>query len=176
MRDRLILLFLALVVAGCFGHLVYPSGPFSGRVVDAATGQPLAGAAVVAVWRQEGPGPGHPTERLHDALEVVADADGYFTLPRKTHFTSVGSISDPYIVVYSPGYKEEVLQGRRFREPESNDRPLTVALTRPASSDRRRFADIPSEVGGVPYSKIPNLVRLVNIERRALGLQHYEVK
>lgn len=176
MRDRVILAFLALGVAGCFGHLVYPSGPFSGRVVDASTGQPLPGAAVVAVWRQEGPGAGHPTERLHDALEVVADAEGYFTLPRKTHFTAVGSISDPYIVVYSPGYKEGLLQGRRFGGSASKDRPLTVELTRPAPNDRRRFADVPSAAGGVPYVKIPNLVHLVNIERRALGLQVYEVK
>jgi hypothetical protein len=176
MRDRLILVSFALLVGGCFGHLVYPSGPFSGRVVDASTGQPLAGAAIVAVWRQEGPGAGHPTERLHDAVEVVADADGYFTLPRKTHFTTVGAITDPYIVVYSPGYKDELLQGRRFREGDSKDRPLTVALTKPEAKDRRRFADIPPQVGGVSYLDIPNLVRLVNIERRALGLQVYEVR
>jgi hypothetical protein len=176
MRDRVILAFLVLGVAGCFGHLVYSSGPFSGRVVDASTGRPLAGAAVVAVWRQEGPGPGHPTERLHDALEVVADASGYFTLPRKTHFTAVGSISDPFIVVYSPGYKEGLLQGRRFGGSKSKDYPLTVELTRPSPKDRHRFADVPSVVGGVPYLKIPNLVHLVNVERRALGLQVYEVK
>jgi hypothetical protein len=175
MRARLILIFLALVVPGCFGHLVYPSGPFSGRVVDASTGQPLAGAAVVAVWRQEGPGPGHPTERLHDAVEVVADADGYFTLPRKTHFTSVGEITDPDIVVYAPGYKPALLGGVDFRR-EAPERQVVVALSPPVPNERRRFADLPSAVGGVPYLKIANLVRLVNIERRALGLQVYEVK
>jgi hypothetical protein len=176
MRDRLVLALLALGVAGSFGHLVDPSGPFSGRVVDASTGQPLAGAAVVAVWRQEGPGPGHPTERFHDAIEVVADTDGHFTLPHRTHFTAVGSISDPYIVVYSPGYKEGLLQGRRFDGSASKDSPLIVELTRPAPNDRRRFADVPSVVSEVPYLKIPNLVRLVNAERRALGLRVYEVK
>lgn len=175
MRDRLIVILLALMVPGCFGHLIYPSGPFSGRVVDASTGQPLAGAAVVAVWRQEGPGPGHPTERLHDALEVVADAEGYFTLPRKTHFTSVGEITDPDIVVYAPGYKPALLGGADFKGG-APDRPVVVALSRPVPNERRRFADIPSGVGGVSYLKIPNLVRLVNIERRALGLQVYEGK
>ena len=171
MRDRLILVSFALVVGGCFGHLVYPSGPFSGRVVDASTGQPLAGAAIVAVWRQEGPGPGHPSERLHDAVEVVADADGHFTLPRRTHFTAVGAITDPYIVVYSPGYKDELLQGRRFEEGDSKDRPLTVALTKPEAKDRRRFAAIPSGLSLVRFSKIPNLVRLVNVELVSLGLE-----
>jgi hypothetical protein len=175
MRDRLILVSFALVVGGCFGHLVYPSGPFSGRVVDASTGQPLAGAAIVAVWRQEGPGPGHPTERLHDAVEVVAAADGHFTLPRKTHVTTVGAITDPDIVVYAAGYKPALLGGVDFRK-EAADRQLVVALLRPAPGERRRFADIPSGVGGVPYVKIANLVRLVNIERQALGLQSYEVR
>lgn len=175
MRDRVILVLLAMVFAGCFGHLVYPSGPFSGRVVDASSGQPLAGAAVVAVWRQEGPGPGHPTERLHDALEVVADANGYFTLPRKTHFTTIGEITDPDIVVYVPGYKPALLGSAEFKSG-APDRQVVVALSRPASNERRRFADIPSGVGGVSYSNIPNLVRLVNIERQALGLQIYEGK
>jgi hypothetical protein len=144
-------------------------------VVDASTGQPLAGAAVVAVWRQEGPGPGHPSERLHDAVEVVADTDGYFTLPRKTHFTTVGEITDPDIVVYAAGFKPALLGGVDFKGGAS-ERQVVVALTRPAPNDRRRFADIPSGVGGVPYLTIGNLVRLVNSERQALGLQLYEVK
>jgi hypothetical protein len=176
MRDRVILAFLVLGVAGCFGHLVYSSGPFSGRVVDASTGRPLAGAAVVAVWRQEGPGPGHPTERLHDALEVVADASGYFTLPRKTHFTAVGEITDPDIVVYAAGYKPALLGGVDLRS-EPPDRQVVVTLTRPVPDERRRFAGIPLGVGLVSFSKIPNLVHLVNTERATLGLQPlYEAK
>lgn len=176
MRDRVILAFLALGVAGCFGHLVYPSGPFSGRVVDASTGQPLAGAAVVAVWRQEGPGAGHPTERLHDALEVVADADGYFTLPHKTHFTAVGEITDPDIVVYATGYKPALVGGVDFGSG-APDHQVVVSLARPAPDERRRFAGIPLGVGLIDFSKIPNLVRLVNIERTSLGLQPlYEAK
>ena len=171
MRDRLILVSFALVVGGCFGHLVYPSGPFSGRVVDASTGQPLAGAAIVAVWRQEGPGPGHPTERLHDVVEVVADADGHFTLPRKTHVTTVGSDHRSLHRRVFARIQDELLQGRRFQEGDSKDRPLTIALTKPAAKDRRRFAAIPSGVGLVRFSKIPNLVRLVNIELVSLGLQ-----
>ena len=176
MRDRLILVSFALVVGGCFGHLVYPSGPFSGRVVDASTGQPLAGAAIVAVWRQEGPGPGHPTERLHDVVEVVADADGHFTLPRKTHFTAVGEITDPDIVVYAAGYKPALLGGVDFRSG-APDHHVLVTLARPASNERRRFAGMPLGVGLIDFSKIPNLVRLVNIERTSLGLQPlYEAK
>jgi hypothetical protein len=108
-------------------------------------------------------------------VEVVADADGHFTLPRKTHFTTVGAITDPDIVVYAAGYKPALLGGVDFRK-EAPDRQLVVALSRPATEERRRFADIPSGVGGVPYVKIANLVRLVNIERQALGLQSYEVR
>ena len=78
-------LLLSASLAGC-GHLVYPSGPYRGRVVDAETKQPLAGAAVLAVWRWGGPGLGHPSEGFHDALEVLTDANGEFVVPRKTHF------------------------------------------------------------------------------------------
>ena len=48
-RSMQVALFMGLglsLSAGC-GHLIYPSGPYSGRVVDAETGQPIA--ALLAV-------------------------------------------------------------------------------------------------------------------------------
>ena len=51
---------VSAVVGGCGGHVFYPNRAIEGRVVDAETGQPLAGAAVVAMWNCGGPGLGHP--------------------------------------------------------------------------------------------------------------------
>jgi len=167
------LLMLGAIAGGCAGHVVYPSGPFYGRVVDADTAQPLVGAAVVAVWYWEGPGAGHPAERLHDAREVTTDAEGAFTLPRTTHATTVGLVSAPYIIINYPGFRDH-LGHDEFVPPRSTpERHRTIALTRLRTREEqlRDGASLPTLAGGVPYAKIPNLIRLVNQYRRELGLE-----
>jgi hypothetical protein len=164
-----------LLVAGCFGHVVYPSEPIQGRVVDAETGQPLAGAAVVLVWYREGPGPGHPTEAVHDAREVLTGANGDFTIPEQTHVVFVGQVNRPYVIVYAPGYRDFL--GQEGSGPFARGAsPALVKLARAVGDERRWAADMPSLVGAVPSSKIPNLIRLVNEARRAVGLQPVRVK
>jgi hypothetical protein len=169
------LVVLGALIAGCAGQVAFTSGPYRGRVIDAQTRQPLAGAAVVAVWWWEGWGPGHPSERLHDALEVVTGPDGEFLLPQKTFFSLAGFVNEPYIVIYYPGY-QDFLGGRPAESERGAREPMLVELVRPSSGERPRYADTPSQVGGVPDEKIPNLIRLVNQERRALGLRPVHVK
>ncbi len=164
------LIVLSALLAGCAGQIAFTSGPYRGRVIDGQTRQPLAGAAVVAVWYWEGWGPGHPSERLHDALEVVTGPDGEFVLPQKTHFALTGGVNEPYIVIYYPGYKD-FLGGRPTESERAAGEPKLVELVRASNSERPRYAGLPTQAGGVPYAKIPNLIRLVNQERRALGLQ-----
>ena len=88
--------------AGC-GHLIYPSGPYSGRVVDAETGQPIAGAAVIATWIREVPVAPHMPEQDWDAYETVSNANGEFaTIPHRTHFTWFGWIEEPTLIASTP--------------------------------------------------------------------------
>ncbi len=170
------LLVLSAMLTGCAGHIVYPSGPFHGKVVDAETKQPLAGAAIVAVWYWEGPGLGHAAERLYDAREVVTDTNGEFTLPRTVHVPVWGSIREPDIVIYYPGYKD-TLHGDELKMSDAEARALRVVeLRRAVGEERRRYAGMPSAVGGVPDKKMPNLIRLVNVERRSLGLRPVHVE
>ncbi len=175
-RPRVLgLIVLGALLAGCAGQIAFTSGPYRGRVIDAQTRQPLAGAAVVAVWWWEGWGPGHPSERLHDALEVVTGPDGEFLLPQKTFFPPSGIVNEPYIVIYYPGYKD-FLGGRPAVPERGAGEPKLVELVRASGAERLRYAGPPADVGGVPDEKIPNLIRLVNQERRALGLQPVRVK
>lgn len=164
------LVVLIAGLAGCAGHLLYPSGPFRGRVVDAETKQPLAGAAVVVVWWWDGPGLGHSTEGVHDAVEVVTDADGVFTIPQKTHVAFFAEVTRLYIVIYYPGFKD--FEGQKGFELSDADpsRVKVVELVRPPKAERKRFARIPIAAADVPKEKIPNLTSLVEQEEKALGL------
>lgn len=175
-KPLLVCLLVAVFTAGC-GHLIYTSGPYQGKVIDAETKQPLVGAAVVAVWNWEGFGLGHPTEGFYDALEVLTDVNGEFTMPQKTFVPALSSgwIQDPRFSIYFPGYAEfpfgqtepkgEALD-TAFREHSTVELPRLKTI-----EERRRFATLPFHTFGVPESKMPNLLRLVNSERKALGLQ-----
>jgi hypothetical protein len=177
------LLFLTVMVAsltaGCLpGYLVYPSGPYRGRVVDAETKQPLAGAAVVAVWEREGAvlGPHGPSEEYYDAVEVVTDAQGEFTIPAQTHFTLIGRIREPKLSVYYPGYIPYPELGTQ-PQGEAVDlayhrKVFEIELPKAKSREERgRHADRPVRLGDVPESKIPISMTLINKERQELGLR-----
>ncbi len=179
-RRALGFLLIAAIAGGC-GHLIYTSGPYRGRVIDAETRQPLAGAVVLAVWYWESFGLGHPSEGFHDALEVLTDANGEFAIPRETHFRVTGWVDKPGIVVYFPGYRDfSFVQvqwngesiGSTLREHTVVELPRLKSY-----KERKDVATIPSLAAGVPDEKMPNLIRLVNQELRTLGLQpiHTEV-
>ncbi len=55
-------------------------GPFSGRVVDAATGKPVSGAVVYAAWGFE-TGHGLTAPAGSSATSVETDSDGHYEIP-----------------------------------------------------------------------------------------------
>ena len=168
---------LAWFWAGCAGHVVYTSASYRGSVVDAETKQPLAGGVVLAVWYRETPVGAHgPAEDYHNALEVLTDANGKFVVPAKIHVTLIGKILEPEFFVYFPGYASFPGPGARPANSEETDpayakREFSFELTRMKTREQRLRASTPSRVSDVPDGKMPHLLRLVNEERRALGLQ-----
>jgi len=177
-RLRVAGLSVLLLAAGCGGHLVYGSGPYRGKVVDADTKEPLAGAVVLAVWYREVPvAPHGPAVDYHDSLEILTDANGEFAVPERTHFTLIGKIREPDFVVYYPGYAPYPSLGAWPQGEEINAAyekgvfhvMLSKLRTR---QDRMRHAGVPVSVDHrIPGSKLGNLMRLVNEERRDLGLR-----
>lgn len=174
--SRLLLVGVSVLLMSCAGHLVYASGPYRGKVVDAETGQPLVGAVVLAIWYREVPvAPHGPAVDYHDSVEVLTDSQGEFVIPAKTHFTAIGKIREPQFVVYYPGYAfYPSLQAR----PQGRDVTLAyearifhVELFKlTALRERVQVGDVPPGVAKVPDANMPSLVRLFNKERQELGL------
>jgi hypothetical protein len=179
MRPASSLLSASMVVlaVACAGHLVYSSGPYRGKVIDAETKQPLDGAVVLAIWYREVPvAPHGPAVDYHDALEVLTDAQGEFTVPARIHLTPIGAIREPEFVIYHPRY---AFYPSLNAHPQGEEVHLAyglkffhVELSRLITREQRMSAGHPSIwVSKVPEARMPNLVRLVNEERHDLGLQ-----
>ena len=99
------LLLVWVLTAGCrFGAEQW--GPFRGRMVDAETGAPLAGAHFMVSWERDHPNPIHWTQSFYDAQEAVTDADGRFEIPRQRRFLTL-LVSAPRFGAFAPGYFAE---------------------------------------------------------------------
>jgi hypothetical protein len=167
-------LFVTVVTGGCGGHLVYPSGSLRGRVVDADTGQPLVGAAVVAAWFLEQPMAVHGTSTAYDVVEVLTNDKGEFVVPHQTHVTLVGSVNEPRVTIYMPGYGpypwfQRAPTGEAMRT--AFQEPTVVELVGASTREERMRYQNWALPFGVSEEQIPNLYRLLNAEARELDLQ-----
>lgn len=80
-------------------------GPFDGRIVDATTGKPVAGALVYATWTiQSGYGLAHPV--AHREFVTSTDAAGVYRIPALSDLPGGGSkrLTDFHLIVYKRGY------------------------------------------------------------------------
>ena len=84
-------LALLSAAARCQGREPFENqwGPFTGTVVDAATGQPIPGAVFTVLWIEEIPHIAHPSEKFFDARVAVADEQGQFPGGVDRSFSSV---------------------------------------------------------------------------------------
>ena len=102
---RLWLLFVFVATSGCRGG-AEQWGPFRGRMVDAETGAPIAGAHVMVSWERDYPNPVHWTQRFYDAQETTTDSDGRFEIPRRRRFFTM-LVGEPRFGAFAPGYYAE---------------------------------------------------------------------
>lgn len=98
----------------------YSSEEIRGRVVDAASGDPIAGAVVVANWNISrtnlsiisGLLAADTREKLFQVFESVTDSDGRYVIPawgpvERPVSWAIASPYDPNIAIFKPGYDPE---------------------------------------------------------------------
>jgi hypothetical protein len=180
MTRSILIASCALFLAGCGGHVIYPSEAYEGTVVDAETGRPLTDAVVIAIWyRETNLVVAHgPAVDYHDSYEALTDGAGRFEIPARTHFTLLGGIRQPRFVVYSPGYAsfpslKAKPSGGDLEQAYAQHR-VDFRLTKLTNREERmRNTDHPIGTTNLPQSQTLNLRRLLNAERQALGLEPY---
>jgi hypothetical protein len=109
------LLLIAIFLLGAPGAV--SAEHYHGRVVEAETGRPLAGAVVVVVWLKDALIRMDGGTTFHEAMEGLTDGDGRFFVPATSArtwnpFTFVRK--EPEILIFKPMYGEwPTAYGRR---------------------------------------------------------------
>jgi hypothetical protein len=139
-------------------------GPYHGRLVDEETKAPLAGAVVLGIWEYEELHLFHKARVFLDALEALTDTEGRFVLDPKTiEQTSPERTLRPLFVVYQPGYPSQ--------QAAFTMRGETIELRRLKTRAQRLDGLMGIRPPMTLDEKMPNLLRLISTERRALGLE-----
>ena len=191
-----LVLSLLAIVFPSFGHsggwLIHHVGSFKGKVIDAETKEPIAGAVVVAQYHVRFLGPtGWHRDRI-DVQEALTNEQGEFLIPPFTKGINPLSVGDDTsFLIWKPGYKKNELWGGYFfsKEPGTvEERPVQtpkgfvmkkvtlgiVELTLAKTMEERRMTK-PEPIGEISeFKKQKILIKLINQERIFLGLEPYK--
>ena len=115
--NRIILLCLALLpLTACATEPIAKPG----RVLEAGTNKPIAGAIVIARWKGFMPAPGHGSTQCYHVESTVTDAEGGYQLPAWQGDLQHAILQDKTIDIdaYKPGYirSQEYFKQQSYRK------------------------------------------------------------
>ena len=164
-------------------------GPFEGRVVDADTQEPIEGAVVRVEWDILH---GWVGESFYDEAEVLTDANGGFSIPKKWSLNPwYNIVMESSVMIYKRGYGSvghaywpTLHEAAKFYEtltPEKRklmgpklyynirfEGELPVFLLKKLDTREERWRSIPSIDGDVPDDKAKLLREEIEKERDVL--------
>lgn len=156
-------------------------GPYRGRVIDAETKQPLAGAVVVARWDRDIAQIVQSTAYLYEVCEVLTDANGEFVLQAEdVERHPPPRTLRPIFVIFFPGYRaypfvQQTLQGVTGGNFEGAGATVEMPPLKTREERRKNIQRIyPHGLSDAPFTDLPNFMRLVNSESVSVGLQPYQ--
>jgi hypothetical protein len=161
-----ILAFLSLTA------LFHGFGPYHGRVVDAITGEPLAGAVILVRFETCTYQGGEIVNRFADAVETATDQNGNFSIPshRVFLFRPLHQwLPEGMVLVCQPGYgcfpkfKGSTVEGKTVSTLPENER-ATVRLPRLETPAQRKENLSYIYAPRVPEEKMPRLLQMKRIE------------
>lgn len=152
-------------------------GPYSGKVIDAETKEPIERAAVLVVFYTESYGPGGAIIHYADALETITDKNGEFEFPshRVTLFRPLqGWLNHGHFTIFKPGYghypdSEGVSPMFVPNGTLPEDKPVTIELPKLMTKEKRETNGLPRIRYNIPYKKQKAFIDIVNTEREFLG-------
>lgn len=159
-------------------YLDRPRGPYRGQVIDAETKAPLAGAVVVVHWLRDRVYPVHMVAENYAVRETVTDVEGRFFLDvTDVEEGAPSRTRRPGFFIFLPGYgsyPKKHVSPRGFTGGIFERQGAVVELPRLEDREERRkhlFLFGHGDFSDRPFKDLPELVRRINAERIAIGLE-----
>lgn len=92
-----------LITSGCAYGVRY-DGPYSGRIIDADSGEPIEGVVVLGEWSKEITTPGGAVHEFYDARETVTDKNGEFSIPGMG-LEIMSNVTPMDVLIFKAGYE-----------------------------------------------------------------------
>ena len=176
------------------------SATFKGKVIDADSREPIEGAVVVATWHEERATPAGATSRFKDVKETLTDKNGEWIIkgPKGrdggnitaifTFLTGTYYTTPPEFIAFKPGYcswpagfgidacMKKIKPGGNDKIADGDTIELPKLPNKTKREDKLRNQGISLiHEGYDTIKKQENLIRLLNIERKKLGLSELTV-
>lgn len=169
--------------------IYYSDGPWSGKVINTETKQPIEGAVVLAVWQKVYATPAGDNSYFLDAVEVLTDRDGKFTIPKFKAFNIIPiirRIEGPDFTIFKPGYTSFPGPAFNYFHKYFPNSPLRVdrealeeLFKKGVVIEMLRLKTREQRLDALPHISDPfinhnekktNYIKLMNLERKELGL------
>lgn len=182
LTSSMLMIVALMLLPGC--AITHEYGPYTGKVVDKETGEPIAGAVVfIQFYTEGGLFPGGGVGHYVDAAETLTNQNGEYYLPPLRIITfRIGDLWDDlvYSIVFKPGYgaypgHRDSSDGRDPKGWLREGTPDTIRLPQLQTLEERKknLGNI-SFTSDVPYRKWRILFEYRNIENVAVGLTPYK--
>jgi hypothetical protein len=137
-------------------------GPYSGRVLDSRTGEPVPGASVLIYWEKIVPGPLGAHSEMIKATLVYTDDKGAYQIPRT--FCNLGllaALESTTVIIYQPGYEAHIIGISHLFLSENERTPFketdyVVKLDRipPNFNHKKHYEGIRSALYGMDFAEL----------------------
>lgn len=175
----LLLVFICQGCGGIFFPLPYRSlAPFSGKVIDADTKEPIAGAVVLAVYYFTSYTVAGSNSYVEDGQETLTDENGEFKLPRaRRWFVLRRGYPEGALTIFKPGYgvfpdhkRSEAVGANKSWPPPKK---YIVYKIPKLKTKEERIRNLPSSYSDIPYNMKKQYIKSINVERKALGAKTF---
>ena len=173
------LVLMAILSIGCCP--VQYDGDYTGRVVDAETGEPIEGAVVLGTWDFVSSSVAGALYRFYDAAETTTDAKGDFTVPgRGLMFLSC--LDSMYATVFKTGYEclslrwDVLKEGFGRRNNIGWDGEIPIIPLRKLTKEERKDQYVPAPPSEINWENFPLYMKELNKNRIERGRKPYSMK
>lgn len=179
---RAFVVFWLLSISSACIPYIHCDGPYKGKVVELETEKPIEGAVVAGSWVVAY---GAHHEPFCDATETLTNQNGEFELPKGCCWSYIFAQQyKPSVVVFKLGYlgypplgytqEERKTYMPDFTGDEFKDEKqyYIIKLGKPKTREERELiqSHAQSPLTDETISKLPILIKLVNEERKNIGL------